>query len=84
MNDMLRFKSASPFHIPGYWDIELRRFEGMFVYPNNACDIKSHTFFDGIEWTQLHLQTPPLSRESETKRIHVILSTWESLTQMRA
>jgi serine/threonine protein kinase len=29
------------------------------VYANDAAEIKAHPFFDGIDWEQLHLQTPP-------------------------
>ena len=32
---------------------------GHFVYPNDAEDIKSHAFFKGIDWLNLHLMTPP-------------------------
>ncbi|KAJ5899229.1 hypothetical protein N7495_003973 [Penicillium taxi] len=31
-----------------------------FVYPNDASDIKSHPFFRGIRWGDLHLVQPPL------------------------
>jgi hypothetical protein len=34
-------------------------FEGNFVYPNDAAEIKAHPFFDGIPWHRLHLTKPP-------------------------
>jgi protein-serine/threonine kinase len=30
-----------------------------FVFPNDAADIKTHPFFDGIEWERLHFTLPP-------------------------
>jgi hypothetical protein len=32
---------------------------GHIVYPNDAEDIKSHSFFRNIQWSQLHLTRPP-------------------------
>lgn len=34
-------------------------FLGHFVFPDDATDIKSHPFFNGIVWDQLHLSKPP-------------------------
>ena len=34
-------------------------YPGNFVYPNDACDIKAHPFFDRIIWERLHLTRPP-------------------------
>lgn len=31
-----------------------------YVFPNDAVDIKSHTFFRGIRWNELHLTPPPM------------------------
>lgn len=30
-----------------------------FVYPNDAEEIKSHSFFRGIPWETIHMRTPP-------------------------
>ncbi|OJJ45377.1 hypothetical protein ASPZODRAFT_581180 [Penicilliopsis zonata CBS 506.65] len=37
-----------------------RNYQGYFVYPDDAIEIKSHPFFRGIRWDILHLQRPPL------------------------
>lgn len=34
-------------------------YQGYFVFPDDATDIKSHSFFDGISWDHLHLSKPP-------------------------
>ena len=34
-------------------------YQGYFVFPDDATDIKSHAFFDGISWDHLHLSKPP-------------------------
>ncbi|KAL9115296.1 MAG: hypothetical protein Q9187_007327, partial [Circinaria calcarea] len=34
-------------------------YQGYFVFPDDATDIKSHAFFDGICWDHLHLSKPP-------------------------
>jgi protein-serine/threonine kinase len=33
--------------------------QGYFVFPDDATDIKSHPFFQGIPWERLHLTKPP-------------------------
>jgi protein-serine/threonine kinase len=32
---------------------------GVFVYPNDAEDIKSHPWFRDLDWTRLHTSRPP-------------------------
>ena len=34
-------------------------FLGHFVFPDDASDIKRHTFFNGIDWENLHSTKPP-------------------------
>lgn len=41
-----------------YFDTRFRDYRGMYVYPNDASDIKSHPFFRGIRW-DIHGQSKP-------------------------
>ncbi|KAI9808461.1 MAG: hypothetical protein M1827_007244 [Pycnora praestabilis] len=34
-------------------------YAGIYVYLNDASDIKIHPYFRGIQWTQMHLMRPP-------------------------
>ncbi|KAL8954031.1 MAG: hypothetical protein Q9222_000153 [Ikaeria aurantiellina] len=34
-------------------------YQGLFVYSNDATDIKAHAFFQGLSWERLHLSRPP-------------------------
>ncbi|KAL6249173.1 hypothetical protein RBB50_004236 [Rhinocladiella similis] len=36
-----------------------RTYDGYFVYPNDAGDIKRHAFFRDVDWATVHLQQPP-------------------------
>lgn len=38
---------------------DIRDFQGHFVFPDDATDIKTHPFFQGIPWDRLHLTRPP-------------------------
>ena len=38
---------------------DVRDFQGRFVYPDDATDIKAHPFFHGIPWDRLHLTKAP-------------------------
>ena len=40
-------------------DKEAQDYQGHYVYPNDAEDIKAHPFFDGLSWDRLHLSRPP-------------------------
>lgn len=40
-------------------DPHARDYQGNFVYPDDATDIKSHQFFARIAWDRLHLTRPP-------------------------
>lgn len=34
-------------------------YQGHFVYPDDAVDIKAHRFFQGLSWDTIHLSRPP-------------------------
>lgn len=34
-------------------------YQGHYVYPDDAVDIKAHRFFDGLSWDTIHLSRPP-------------------------
>jgi hypothetical protein len=34
-------------------------YQGHYVYPDDAVDIKAHPFFHGLEWENIHLSRPP-------------------------
>ena len=40
-------------------DKEAQDYQGCYVYPNDAEDIKAHPFFHGLSWGRLHLSRPP-------------------------
>ena len=40
-------------------DKEAQDYQGHYVYPNDAEDIKAHPFFQGLSWDRLHLSRPP-------------------------
>ncbi|PGH13027.1 AGC/NDR/NDR protein kinase [Polytolypa hystricis UAMH7299] len=40
-------------------DKNSKNYQGYFVYPDDAEDIKRHSFFAGIRWGELHLRKPP-------------------------
>ncbi|MCJ1395048.1 hypothetical protein MMC18_007929 [Xylographa bjoerkii] len=40
-------------------DHDVRDFQGQFVFPDDATDIKAHPFFQGIPWDRLHLTRAP-------------------------
>lgn len=44
-----------------------RDYQGHYVYPNDATDIKAHPFFRGIIWERLHLSSPPFIPDIKNK-----------------
>ena len=40
-------------------DKHSRDYQGYYVYPDDATDIKAHPFFHGLSWDRLHLSRPP-------------------------
>ena len=45
--------------IGGRSDKQMRDYQGYYVYPDDATDIKAHPFFHGLSWDRLHLSRPP-------------------------
>lgn len=44
-------------------DKQSRDYQGYYVYPDDAADIKAHPFFHGLSWDRLHLSRPPFVPE---------------------
>ncbi|KAK2766295.1 hypothetical protein FQN54_007812 [Arachnomyces sp. PD_36] len=40
-------------------DRRSKDYQGYYVYPDDAEDIKAHPFFRGIRWNEIHLRKPP-------------------------
>lgn len=40
-------------------DKQSKNYQGYYVYPDDAGDIKEHPFFKGIRWEELHYRKPP-------------------------
>ncbi|KAL2785225.1 hypothetical protein BJX66DRAFT_329437 [Aspergillus keveii] len=40
-------------------DPSSQNYQGLFVYPNDAADIKTHPFFRGLNWDDIHRMSPP-------------------------
>ena len=40
-------------------NLRVQDYQGHFVFPDDATDIKAHPFFTGIPWERLHLTKPP-------------------------
>ncbi|KAJ0419448.1 hypothetical protein BJY00DRAFT_302187 [Aspergillus carlsbadensis] len=40
-------------------DPSSQNYQGLFVYPNDAADIKTHPFFRGLNWVDIHRMSPP-------------------------
>ena len=58
-NDWQQAKYSSGQIVGRRADPGAQDYAGNFVYPNDACDIKAHSFFDRISWERLHLTRPP-------------------------
>ncbi|RAK96095.1 serine/threonine-protein kinase [Aspergillus ibericus CBS 121593] len=58
VNDSITFRLASkhPFY---NMDPRNRNYRGFYVYPNDATDIKNHSFFRCINWSEIHQSMPP-------------------------
>ncbi|KAL2001341.1 hypothetical protein VTN02DRAFT_1903 [Thermoascus thermophilus] len=59
MNDFLHSKRSPGELINRPADRASRNYKGFYVYPDDAGDIKSHPFFRGIKWEEIHLRKPP-------------------------
>ena len=40
-------------------DRKSKDYQGFYVYPDDAEDIRAHPFFRGIRWNELHIRKPP-------------------------
>lgn len=40
-------------------DRKSKDYQGFYVYPDDAEDIRAHPFFRGIRWNEIHLRKPP-------------------------
>ncbi|OAX85414.1 AGC/NDR/NDR protein kinase [Emergomyces africanus] len=40
-------------------DKQSKNYQGYYVYPDDAGDIKEHPFFKGIRWEEIHYRKPP-------------------------
>lgn len=56
-NDVLTFRASKRFFYKP--DGSNQNYQGHYVYPNDASDIKSHPFFRGINWDEIHRMSPP-------------------------
>lgn len=58
LNDYTR-KMANGRIVKTHADKSSKSYTGHFVYADDAEDIKSHPFFRGISWSDMHLRRPP-------------------------
>ncbi|KAL4874778.1 hypothetical protein BJY04DRAFT_233310 [Aspergillus karnatakaensis] len=56
-NDVLTSRPSKCFFYKP--DGSIQNYQGLYVYPNDAADIKSHPFFRGINWDEIHRMSPP-------------------------
>jgi hypothetical protein len=59
VNDLLQFKKSPGDLLSQPVDRASTDFKGLYVYPDDACDIKVHPFFEGIKWNELPYRKPP-------------------------
>ncbi|KAE8166517.1 kinase-like domain-containing protein [Aspergillus tamarii] len=57
-NDVFNSRSTAR-HLLSSIDPRSQNYRNLYVYPNDAADIKAHPFFRGIKWEQLHQSSPP-------------------------
>ncbi|PYH67519.1 serine/threonine-protein kinase [Aspergillus vadensis CBS 113365] len=58
VNDSVTFRLAAK-HPLYSMDPRNKNYRGFYVYPNDATDIKSHSFFCCINWNEIHQSMPP-------------------------
>ncbi len=56
-NDVLTSRASKCFFYKP--DGSNQNYQGHYVYPNDASDIKSHPFFHGTNWDEIHRMSPP-------------------------
>ena len=71
LNDYQHSKRTSGQLIARRADPNAQDYQGNYVYPDDATDIKAHSFFRRISWDRLHLTRPPfvpdVSSRDDTK-----------------
>jgi hypothetical protein len=58
-NDYQHQKRVTGQYLPTRAHKQAQDFQGHYVYPDDAEDIKAHPFFQGLSWDRLHLSRPP-------------------------
>ena len=70
-NDYVHSKRSPGQLVARRADPSMQAYQGNYVYPDDATDIKSHRFFKHITWDRLHLTRPPfvpdVSSRDDTK-----------------
>lgn len=58
-NDYQHSKRITGQYMSTRADKQAQDYQGHYVYPDDAEDIKAHPFFHGLSWDRLHLSRPP-------------------------
>lgn len=70
-NDYVHSKRSPGQLVARRADPSVQDYQGNYVYPEDATDIKNHRFFKHISWDRLHLTRPPfvpdVSSRDDTK-----------------
>ena len=67
LNDFEHSKDAPGQLVAKRADKLSQDYKGHYVYPDDAADIKTHPFFQGICWERLHLSRPPFIPKIDSK-----------------
>ena len=59
INDFHHRADPDPYHRAAHAEKPPQDYQGHYVYPDDAVDIKAHPFFHGISWETIHLSRPP-------------------------
>ncbi|KAK2735879.1 hypothetical protein FQN57_001085 [Myotisia sp. PD_48] len=59
LNDYVHSKRSPGQLIDRPADKTSKNYQGYYVYPDDAADIKNHRFFRNIQWDEIHLRKPP-------------------------
>lgn len=63
LNDTRRWTRANSHLMPLRAEKPPQDYQGHYVYPDDAVDIKAHPFFRGLAWDTIHLSPPPFIPE---------------------